>query len=77
MRQLKSSRIYIRMKTHNGSCVYLLIHEELYFPFFVINNAKQGKEVLLPPGSPSNGIRTAMIVHDGALIEVIEFQKKP
>lgn len=34
----------------------------------------EGKEVLSPPGSPSNGVRTAMIVHDGAPVELIEFR---
>jgi hypothetical protein len=38
--------------------------------------ALKGKEVLLPPGEPSSGVRSAMIVHDGALIELIEFQNK-
>ena len=41
-----------------------------------MDEALKGKDVLLPPGAPSSGIRTAMIVHDGALIELIEFQKK-
>jgi hypothetical protein len=31
-------------------------------------------EVLAPPGSPSNGVRAAMILHDGAPIELIEFR---
>jgi hypothetical protein len=40
-----------------------------------LDQALVGKQILLPPGTPSNGIRTAMIIHDGALIELIEFQK--
>ena len=35
----------------------------------------KGKEVLCPPGSPSNGVRAAMIIHDGAPIELIEFKQ--
>lgn len=35
----------------------------------------EGKEILSPPGSPSNGVRTAMIIHDGAPVELIEFQQ--
>jgi hypothetical protein len=35
----------------------------------------KGKEVLSPPGSPSKGVRAAMIIHDGAPIELIEFQQ--
>ena len=41
-----------------------------------IDEALKDKEVLLPPGSPSSGVRSAMIIHDGALIELIEFKKE-
>lgn len=34
-----------------------------------------GKEVLSEPNSPSEGVRAAMIIHDGAPIELIEFRK--
>ena len=33
----------------------------------------EGKEVLWPPGSPSEGVRSAMIVESGALIELLWF----
>ncbi len=35
-----------------------------------------GKQVLTEPNSPSDGVRVAMIIHDGAPIELIEFTKK-
>jgi hypothetical protein len=35
----------------------------------------KGKEVLWPPGSPSEGVRSAMIVDDGALVELIWFRR--
>jgi len=38
-----------------------------------LDAALQGREVLYPPGSPSEGVRSAMIVHDGALVELIAF----
>jgi hypothetical protein len=38
--------------------------------------ALHGKEILLPPGSPSDGVQAAMIVHDGAPVELITFLKK-
>ena len=41
-----------------------------------LDAALEGKEVLSPPGSPSEGVRAAMIVHNGAPIELIEFCKK-
>ncbi len=40
-----------------------------------LDAALEGKEVLCSPGSPSAGVRAAMIVDDGALIELIEFRK--
>ena len=39
-----------------------------------LDAALEGKQVLVPPGSPSAGVRAAMIVDDGALIELIEFR---
>ena len=41
-----------------------------------LDSALEGKEILSPPGSPSKGVRAAMIVHDGVPIELIEFRKK-
>ena len=41
-----------------------------------LEEALEGKEILSPPGSPSEGVRVAMIVHDGAPIELLEFRKK-
>jgi hypothetical protein len=35
-----------------------------------------GKEILTEPNSPSEGVRVAMILHDGAPIELIEFPKR-
>ena len=35
-----------------------------------------GREVIFPPGSPSDGVRAAMIVADGAPIELIEFRRE-
>ena len=41
-----------------------------------IEQAIDGFEVIYPISSPSEGIRSAMIVHDGAPIELIEFSAK-
>ncbi len=38
-----------------------------------LDKALEGFEVLVPPGSPSNGVRAAVIVENGAPIELIEF----
>lgn len=37
----------------------------------------EGKEILSEPASPSANVRAAMIVHNGAPIELIEFKKRP
>ncbi len=37
--------------------------------------ALEGKKILTPPNSPSDGVRVAMIIHDGAPIELIQFPK--
>jgi hypothetical protein len=37
--------------------------------------ALQGQEVIFPPGSPSEGVRAAMIVHNGAPVELIAFRR--
>jgi hypothetical protein len=41
-----------------------------------IGQAIDGFKVIYPISSPSEGVRSAMIVHDGAPIELIEFSKK-
>lgn len=41
-----------------------------------LEEALRGKEVLSPPSSPSEGVRVAMIVHDGAPIELLEFRER-
>ena len=40
-----------------------------------LDAALQGQEIIFPPGSPSNGVRAAMILHNGAPIELITFDK--
>ena len=42
-----------------------------------LDSALKGKEILSPPGTPSKGVRAAMIVDNGAPIELIEFRKIP
>jgi hypothetical protein len=38
-----------------------------------LDAALEGREILFPAGSPSDGVRTAMIVEDGAPVELMEF----
>ena len=38
-----------------------------------LDAALEGQEILFPPGSPSDGVRSAMILIDGAPVELITF----
>jgi len=40
-----------------------------------LDAALEGQHVIHPPGSPSEGVRSAMILHDGAPVELIWFRK--
>jgi len=38
-----------------------------------LSAALEGHELLIPPNSPSEGVRVAFIVHDGSPVEFLEF----
>jgi hypothetical protein len=38
-----------------------------------LDRALMDHEILYPPSSPSPGVRSAMLLHQGALVELIEF----
>jgi hypothetical protein len=40
-----------------------------------LDAALEGQEVICPPGSPSDGVRAAMILVDGAPVELIWFRQ--
>jgi hypothetical protein len=40
-----------------------------------LDAALEGQEVIHPPGSPSEGVRAAMILVDGAPVELISFSR--
>ena len=37
--------------------------------------AVRGLEILTPPNAPGQGLRVAMVLHNGAPVELIEFEK--
>ena len=39
-------------------------------------SALDGKEILTPLNSPSEGVMVAMIAHDGAPVELLEFSQE-
>lgn len=68
------------MRFEKGSPVNRLIRRVPHIAFEVKNLDKELKKhnlkILSEPGSPSSGVRAAMIEHDGAPIELIEFAKR-
>jgi hypothetical protein len=63
------------MRFEDGSPVSELVRTVPHLAFEVddLVSALEGKEILTPPNSPSPGVRVAMIAHDGAPIELLEF----
>jgi hypothetical protein len=41
-----------------------------------VDQALEGKEVLSAPGSPSDGVRAAMIIENGCPIELMQFARR-
>ncbi len=66
------------MRFEKDSPVHELIRTVPHVAFEVddLEAALVGQETIHPPGSPSEGVRSAMIVHDGAPVELIWFEKR-
>jgi hypothetical protein len=66
------------MRFEDGSPVHPLIKSLPHVAFEVddLDAALMGEEVISPPGSPSDGVRAAMIIVDGAPVELISFRKQ-
>jgi len=62
------------MRFEEGSPIPELIRTVPHLAFEVddLKAALEGKDILTPPNSPSPGVRVAMIVHDGAPVELLE-----
>ena len=65
------------MRFEKHSPLHELIKTVPHIAFEVddLEAALEGQDVICPPGSPSEGVRAAMIVHNGAPIELICFRK--
>jgi hypothetical protein len=66
------------MRFEEGSPILEIIRTVPHLAFEVDNleEALQGKEILTPPNSPSDGVVVAMIIHNGAPIELLQFGEK-
>ena len=67
-----------RMRFEEDCPLPALIQNVAHVAFEVddLDAALEGLEVIFPPGEPSEGVRVAMILYDGAPIELISFRKK-
>jgi hypothetical protein len=65
------------MRFDEDSPLHPLIRTVPHVAFEVddLDAALAGHEVIYPPGSPSDGVRAAMIVVDGAPVELIWFDR--
>ncbi len=65
------------MRFEEDSPLHPLIKTLPHIAFEVddLDAALEGEEILHPPGSPSEGVRAAMIVVDGAPVELISFRR--
>ncbi len=63
------------MRFEPGSPISVLVQTIAHVAFEVddIDRELEGKTVIFPPGSPSAGVRAAMIIDNGCPIELIEF----
>jgi hypothetical protein len=66
------------MRFEPDSPLHELIRTVPHVAFAVddLDAALEGQHVISPPGSPSDGVRSAMIVHNGAPIELISFRSR-
>ncbi len=65
------------MRFEPGSPIPEIIRTIPHVAFEVddLDAALEGQHVIYPPGSPSEGVRSAMILHDGAPVELIWFRR--
>ena len=73
-----SSPFGIEWMRFNEDCpVAELIKTVLHVAFEVddLDAVLEGFTVISEPGIPSNGVRAAMIIHNGAPVELIEFER--
>jgi hypothetical protein len=66
------------MRFEEGSPIPEIIRTVPHLAFEVdsLKEALQGKEILTPPNSPSDGVMVAMILDHGAPIELLQFGYK-
>jgi hypothetical protein len=63
------------MRFEPGSPIADIIQKVPHLAYEVddLDAALEGKEILTPPNSPADGLRVAMILHNGAPVELMQF----
>jgi hypothetical protein len=66
------------MRYESGSSLPDLVKTLPHIAFEVddLEQALTGEEVLIEPNSPSEGVRVAFIVCDGAPVELLQYEKR-
>ena len=66
------------MRFEPEACVPDLVRTVPHVAFEVDDLAAEleGKEIIIPPNSPSDGVTVAFIVENGAPVEFLQFRKK-
>jgi hypothetical protein len=64
------------MRFEEGSPIPELVKTMPHLAFQVedLEAAVKGRQILIPPNSPSEGVRVAFILHEGAPVELLEFE---
>lgn len=69
------------MRYEKDSPISKIIQSVPHLAFEVVDIDEELKKhnfkIITPPNAPSDGCRVAMIEHDGAIIELIEFKQSP
>ena len=65
------------MRFDSNSCLPEIIRTIPHIAFEVpdLESSLIGQQIIFPPTSPSGGVRSAMILHNGAPIELISFSQ--
>jgi hypothetical protein len=64
---------WIRFEPHCGVPSIVRTVPHVAFAVDDLDEALKGKEILIPPNKPSEGVRVAFILDDGAPVELLQF----
>jgi len=64
---------WIRYESHCQVPALVKTTPHIAFTVDNLDEALRGQEVLIAPNAPSDGVRVAFIVHNGAPVELLEF----